>query len=66
LGASAEAKSIEARLQAQLPGQVWDEVEAEWQAKDDREAYLPQQRRDFLIEVASRHGVSLAGISGGW
>jgi hypothetical protein len=61
-GASIEAQSIEARLRAQLPPRVWDEVEATWATMDDWEAYLPQQRRDYLIKVADQHDVSLAGI----
>jgi hypothetical protein len=60
--ASIEAEAIEARLQANLPSQVWDEVEAEWQTRDDQDAYLPQQRRDYLIQVATQHNVSLAGV----
>ena len=60
--ATLEATAIEARLQAQLPTEVWDEIEAEWQTKDDLDAYLPQQRRDYLIKAADRYDVSLAGV----
>jgi hypothetical protein len=60
--ASLEAQAIEARLQAQLPTPAWDEVEAEWQARDDPDACLPQQRRDYLVRVATRFDVSLAGV----
>lgn len=67
LGASTEATAIEARLQARLAPQVWNEVESEWKSKDPLDSYLPQQRRDFLVTVADRHDVSLAGIPvGGW
>lgn len=60
--ASLEAQAIEARLQAQLPIEIWDEVEAEWQTQDDRDAHLPQQRRDYPIRVATRFNVSLTGV----
>lgn len=59
--ASLEARAIAARLQAQLPGEIWDEVETDWQARKDLDACLPQQRRDYLIGVATRFNVSLAG-----
>lgn len=59
--ASIEAQAIEARLQVRLFPQVWDEIEATWAAMADWDAYLPEQRRDYLIWVADRHNVSLAG-----
>lgn len=60
--AGIEAQAIEARLQVRLLPQVWDEIEATWAAMDNWDAYLPEQRRDYLIRVADQHNVSLAGV----
>lgn len=54
--ASLWAGVIEAKLQAALSPEAWAEIEAAWQTKDDLEAYLPEQRRDFLVAEAQRVG----------
>lgn len=60
--AAIEVTAIEARLLARLDPETWTEIEAEWNGKPAHESYLPQQRRNFLEAIASRHDVSLAGI----
>lgn len=54
--ASLWATIIEAKLQAALNPEEWEEIEAKWSAEDDWDAYLPQQRRDFLVAEANRLG----------
>ena len=56
LQASREAEVLEAKLQAHLPAKAWDEIEAKWQALPDTEAYLPEQKRDFLVKQADALG----------
>ena len=53
---SVEATVIEARLQAHLPESAWAEIERCWREMPDGEAYLPSQRRDFLVREANRLG----------
>ena len=60
--ASIEATGIEARLRVRLPAQTWEQVEATWGEMKAEDACLPQQRRDYLIQVADRHAVSLVGV----
>jgi hypothetical protein len=66
--ASLEATVIEARLQANLSWKQWCEIESKWMQKDDLDAYLPQQRLDFLIGEARHLGmldlVPLAAFGG--
>lgn len=62
------ATVIEARLQSSLSREQWREIESKWTQKDDLDAYLPQQRLDFLIGEARRLGmldlVPLAAFGG--
>ncbi|MBN1815442.1 MAG: hypothetical protein JXA14_26655 [Anaerolineae bacterium] len=53
----ANAKTVEAVLQARLPQEVYAEIEREWAAKPDAEAMYPEQRRDFLVTAASDNGL---------
>jgi hypothetical protein len=66
--ASLEATVVEARLQVNLSREQWREIESKWTQKDDLDAYLPQQRLDFLIGEARRLGmldmVPLAAFGG--
>jgi hypothetical protein len=55
--ASLEASVVEARLQANLSQEQWREIESKWTQKDDLDAYLPQQRLDFLVGEAHRLGM---------
>jgi hypothetical protein len=54
--ASLWARIIEAKLKVALTPEEWAEIEAKWDAEDDLDAYLPQQRRDFLVSEADRLG----------
>lgn len=57
-----EIVRLEARLRTRLASRIWDEIEAEWRAMDDFDAYLPEQRRDFLIKKANQHEIELVGV----
>ena len=48
---SIEVVRVEARMKArlQLSPQAWAEIEARWQALPDLNAYLPEQRLNFLL-----------------
>lgn len=52
LAASRQAEEIVAKLQAHLSDEVWQEVQARWDARP--ELYLPEQKRDFFIAEAAR------------
>jgi hypothetical protein len=62
-----EATGIEARLGVHLGDEQMAVIERRWREMPDTEAYLPSQRRDFLVDVAAQYGISLAGIQeAGW
>ena len=50
--ASRHAEEIEAKLQAHLSDEQWQEVQARWDARPD--LYLPEQKLDFFIREAQR------------
>jgi hypothetical protein len=50
--ASRHAEEIEAKLQAHLTEDQWQEVQARWDARP--ELYLPEQKLDFFIGEAVR------------
>lgn len=59
--AACEAERIAARLQVRLGPEQWQGIVEEWERKSNVVG-LPDEQRNFLIEIAGRYSVSLAGI----